>query len=150
MPSVPASHPAAPALRAASRDGPRRAKLGGDGRGRSPRGGQGWGGPECRRPSHAIDMETLRGFPCPRYLPPTLPPPRFARPRAMVRAEPSSAAKGEGEARGVVGRGGAVPSAEGLPTRLGSLKGYRPFELRATCAACFTSACVGGRRSTPD
>ena len=37
-------------------------------------------------------METLGGFPNPRHLPPTLPPPRYARPRAMVRAEQSSAA----------------------------------------------------------
>ena len=37
-------------------------------------------------------METLAGFPNPRHLPPALPPPRYARPRAMVRAEQSSAA----------------------------------------------------------
>ena len=37
-------------------------------------------------------METLKGFPNPRHLPPALPPPRYARPRAMVRSEQSSAA----------------------------------------------------------
>jgi hypothetical protein len=43
-------------------------------------------------------MGTLVGFPNPRHLPPTLPPPRFARPRAMVRAD-------EGEGRGPEGAG---------------------------------------------
>jgi hypothetical protein len=42
-------------------------------------------------PSRTV-METLKGFPNPRHLPPALPPPRFARPRATVRAEQSSAA----------------------------------------------------------
>jgi len=38
-------------------------------------------------------MGTLGGFPNPRHLPPALPPPRYARPRAMVRAELRSAAR---------------------------------------------------------
>jgi len=37
-------------------------------------------------------MGTLDGFPNPRHLPPALPPPCYARPRAMVRAEQSSPA----------------------------------------------------------
>src|ERR1035437_6273727 len=37
------------------------------------------------RRSVVLVMETLGGFPNPRHLPPALPPPRFARPRAMVR-----------------------------------------------------------------
>jgi hypothetical protein len=54
-----------------------------------------------------IDMETLGGFPCPRHLPPALPPPRFARPRAMVRAEHEGASEASGG--GVGGAGPEVP-----------------------------------------
>ena len=34
-------------------------------------------------------METPKGFPNPRHLRPTLPSPRFARPRAKLRRQPS-------------------------------------------------------------
>jgi hypothetical protein len=45
-------------------------------------------------------METLGGFPNPRHLPPTLPPPRFARPRAMVRADEGEGRRPEGVGAG--------------------------------------------------
>jgi hypothetical protein len=48
--------------------------------------------------SHATEMETLGGFPCPRHLPPTPPHPRFARPRALVRADEGEGRRPEGGA----------------------------------------------------